>query len=149
MTNARLLIVLTLVLSILAGCEHTTTRSAVPSYPVHMELNIEGEYPHFRPNGQVSTMVFLAPRFPNEAVGYAGLLVFTAMDEKYHACDLCCPKCLKRDMPVEVDGMFATCPGCGEQFDISYGYCTPSKGIAKEALRLYNAYYAGGKLIIN
>ena len=83
-----------------------------------------------------------------DAVGYGGLLVYTTMDERYMACDLCCPKCLKRDVPVEADGMFAHCPICGEDYDLSYGYGIPTKGIGKERLRPYNASYANGKLLI-
>lgn len=131
------------------ACQGTTTFvSSVPSYPVHLELNILAEYPNFVPAGDIKALSFTSQRYPTEAVGYAGILVYTAFDEHYHACDLCCPKCLKRDVPIEVDGMFAHCPECGEDYDISYGYGTPSKGISTERLRPYTANYSNGKLII-
>jgi len=127
---------------------YTTFVSSVPSYPVHMELNILAEYPNFVPSGGIQALTFTERRYATEAIGYAGLLVYTAFDEQYHACDLCCPHCLKRDKPVEVDGMFAHCPTCGEDYDISYGYATPSRGISKERLRPYYTSYSGGKLLV-
>lgn len=130
------------------ACGHTTFVSSVPSYPVHLELNIYAEYPHFVPSGGIQYLTFTHQRYPTDAVGYAGLLVYTAFDEQYHACDLCCPKCLQRDKPVEPDGLFARCPVCGEEYDISYGYGTPTKGISKERLRPYTTSFANGKLIV-
>lgn len=136
--------------ALLWGCGETTWVSSVPTYPVGMELNILGEYPHFVPAGAVQALRFTQPRYPNEAVGYAGLLVFTAFDMHYYACDLCCPHCLDRSHPLETDGIFAHCPVCGEDYDLSQGYATPTRGISKEALRHYNAFYnsASGKLRI-
>jgi nitrite reductase/ring-hydroxylating ferredoxin subunit len=59
------------------------------------------------------------------------------MDGHYHAADLCCPNCLKRNKPVEVDGLFAVCPLCDEHFDLSYGYAFPTKGKTDESLKKY------------
>lgn len=148
MKRASLIIMLVL---LLLGCENTTFVSSVPSYPVGMELNILGEFPHFTPSGGIDCMSFTTPRFPTEAVGYAGILVYTAFDNQYHACDLCCPHCVKRNAPVEWDGGFYMhCPTCGEDYDISYGLGTPTRGISNERLRPYHATYnySNGKLRI-
>lgn len=137
-----------LFLCLLWSCGETTFVSSVPSYPVHMEINILAEYPNFVPTGGIQALTFTSPRYPTERVGYAGLLIYTAFDEHYHACDLCCPKCLLQNRPIEVDGMFARCPNCGEEYDLSYGYGTPTRGISRERLRPYTANYANGKLIV-
>ncbi|MBQ9340294.1 MAG: hypothetical protein IJS13_08195 [Paludibacteraceae bacterium] len=133
---------------LVSSCEGTTFVSSVPSYPVHFEINILAEYPHFVPSGGIDHLVFTSQRYYTDAVGYAGLLVYTAFDEQYHACDLCCPKCLKRYIPIEPDGMYAHCPTCGEDYDLSYGLGNPTKGISKEMLRPYHCSYANGKLLI-
>lgn len=136
---------------LLIGCDNTTFMSSVPSYPVRMEINILAEYPNFVPAGDIKVLTFTSPRYPTEAVGYGGLLIYTAMDNQYHACDLCCPHCLKRNAPVEWDGGFyMKCPICGEEYDISFGYATPTKGIIKERLRPYNTSYnsTNGKLTV-
>ena len=39
----------------------------------------------------------------------------------------------------EVDGLYAICPLCDEQFDLGYGYAVPTKGVTKEPLRKYQA----------
>ena len=132
------------------GCENTTFMSSVPSYPVQMVINILGEYPNFVAEGSINVLTFTSPRYPTEAVGYAGLLIYTAFDNQYHACDLCCPKCLKRSAPVEWDGGFYThCPTCGEDYDLSYGLGIPTRGISNERLRPYTALYGNGRLTIS
>ena len=50
--------------------------------------------------------------------------------------------------PVEVDGMFATCPICGEAYDLGSGYATPKKGISNEALRRYDLIVSNGVITI-
>lgn len=142
----RFLYIITLLL--LCSCEGTTYRSSVPSYPVGMRINILAEYPHFQPTATGEYLIFDQPRYPTEAVGYAGLLIYVAMDAQYHAYDLACPRCLDRQQGITVDGFFAVCPICEERYDLSYGLAVPTKGIATEALRQYNALYSNGYLTI-
>jgi hypothetical protein len=40
-----------------------------------------------------------------------------------------------------VDGLYAICPLCEEEFDLSYGYAIPTKGKTKEAMKKYNTSY--------
>lgn len=130
------------------GCGNDK-RQPVPSFPVSMDLNIVAEYPLFDPSfGTLQTMTFTEPRYPYEYVGYGGVLVVTAYDGEYHAFDLCCPHCLHRDSVVEVDGLYAICPLCGEEYDISYGLAVPTKGMSRFALRPFKTYKNGGHLII-
>lgn len=138
-----------LLIMLMWGCENTTFVSSVPYYPVRLELNILAEYPNFVAAGGIQVLEFTSPRYPTESLGYAGIMVYTAFDNRYHACDMCCPNCLKRSEPVHWDnGFYAHCPTCGEDYDISYGYGTPTKGIAKEQLRPYKTAYNNGKLSI-
>ncbi len=131
------------------SCEDTVYRSSVPTYPVEMRLNIAGEYVHFVPDNPGVILTFTKPRFPNEAVGFAGLLICTGLDRQYYAYDLACPKCLSQKQPLEVDGMFATCPRCGEQFEYLGGIGIPQKGIVHEYLRKYQTTISGNYLHIH
>ena len=115
-----------------------------------MELNILGEYPNFTSSNIGAHMEFVVPRFPTERVGYAGVLLFVNFNEQYSAFDLCCPHCVERYHPIEVNGMFAVCPVCGEEYDLSYGYGVPTQGIAKNYLKTYKCNYNSltGKLVV-
>lgn len=132
---------------VLVGCENKQ-RNTVPSYPVYMDLNILGEFPHFVPDNGFQTMTFTSRRFETEAIGYSGVLVWVDMQGRYQAADLCCPVCLKRDIPVETDGIFACCPECGERYDLSYGYAVPTQGVSRHALRKFKVSAQGAHLII-
>lgn len=122
---------------LLLGCDGVNYRSSVPYVPVSYTLYITSKHPHFVTANGYQAMTITQTKFEREYIGYAGLLVWVGMDENYHAADLCCPKCLKPNKPVELDGIFAVCPLCGEQFDLSYGYAFPTKGYTKEPLRMY------------
>jgi hypothetical protein len=47
-----------------------------------------------------------------------------------------------------MDGIYAICPRCGEQYDIGSGYAMPQKSISKEALRQLNIIVSEDKLTI-
>ena len=142
----------------LTACDtHTTYRSSVPSYPVNIRINTyEGTYVHFvhiytylivdekgyHFNGQ--TM----PRKETDRFGYAGVVVYIDGSGTYSAYDMACPHCVKQDTPVEIDGMLATCPICGEEYDLGTGYATPQKGISNEALRHYDLIVSNGVITI-
>lgn len=113
-----------------------------------MRINILAEYPDFQSTSTGAYLIFQQPRYPTEAVGYAGLLIYVAMDAQYHAYDLACPHCLNQQQGVTIDGFFAVCPICKEQYDLSFGLAVPTKGIASEALRQYTATYSNGYLTI-
>lgn len=137
-----------IILSFAACDSNTTFRSSVPTYPVQFEINILAEYPHFVTGNGFQTLTFTQQRYYQDALGYAGLLVWVGMDEQYHAADLCCPHCVNTRTAVEVDGFYAKCPNCGEEYDLSFGIANPTKGISKEMLRKYSTAFNGTKLTI-
>ena len=138
------------VMLVLWACESNSIVNPVPNYPVSLELNILGEFPNFTMSNVGAHLEFTAPRYPNERVGYAGVLAFVNFNEQYSAFDLCCPHCVERFRPIEVNGMYAVCPVCGEEYDLSYGYGVPTKGIAVNYLKTYKCNYNSvtGKLVI-
>ena len=127
--------------SLLLGCEDFNNQNPVPYVPVSYTLKITEEYPHFMIDNGYQTMTITKPRYNYEYIGYCGLLIWIGMDGHYHAADLCCPNCVNKTKPVEVDGLYAVCPICGEAFDLSSGYAFPTKGITKYPLRQYQAIY--------
>ena len=134
---------------LLVSCKQSQ-KTSIPSYPVHLMLNITAEYPHFVKENVCQTLTFTERKSQTDYIGYAGIVVSIGMDGNYHAHDMGCPHCLNRNKPVEIEGMYAECPICHEQYDLSYGYALPIKGISREPLRKYTATYSSlnGKLII-
>ena len=90
------------------------------------------------------------PLTVDQAYGFAGTVVYIDGFYPYSAYDLCCPHCLKRDMPCTINGMFAVCPVCCEEYDIYLGNGYPRKGISKEPLKEYRTIYnlGTGKLSV-
>ena len=144
----------------LTACDtHTTYRSSVPSYPVNIRINTnEGVYVHFVPENIYTFLTVdekgchfkgqIDPRLVTDRFGYAGVVVYIDGFGTYSAYDMACPHCVKQDEPVEVDGMFAACPICGEEYDLGAGYATPQKGISNEALRRYDLIVSNGVITI-
>jgi len=132
----------------------------VPSYPVQFQINLL-EYPYatkFPHDAGLQTVaitlfsqqmlrlefadeVMYLTRKESDYVGYAGMVVWSDMGNKYHAADLCCPHCLDPLSPIQVDGAFATCPICGESYNLMDGYALPTKGITKQRLRTFSVRY--------
>lgn len=132
------LLVMLIIGFVVTGCENFNRRSSVPPAPVDYTLNITCEYPHFVVENYPNHIVITQTKLFNESIGYAGLLIWVGMDHAYHAADLCCPYCVKRNKPLTVDDMFAVCELCGEHYDISWGFGFPTKGITDEPLKRYN-----------
>jgi len=130
------------------GC-HNDSQSNVPDYPVCLDLQITAQYSHFIPENGFQTMTFTQAQKAGEYVGYAGVLVWINTLSEYCAADLACSNCLKRDVPVEIDGLYAKCPLCGEEYDLSQ-YAFPTKGISNQALRRYSTQtvYSGFNRIL-
>lgn len=145
---------------LLSSCEDTVFRSSVPSRPVQLTINTAaGIYVHFvRENIGACVVVdpdgyhFKGQTLPltgTDYFGYAGVVIYVDNYQQYSAFDLCCPHCVKQFKPCEIDGCFAICPVCGEQYDLSFGYATPMKGISNEALRKYITNYSYPRLLVH
>lgn len=144
-----------LVTLLMAGCEGTNWKSSVPDFPIHFEINTNaGMFVNFVPANVTSYLIVdqagyhlngvTQPLLVTDAYGYAGTVVYIDGYHPYAAYDLCCPHCVNRDKPCQVDGLFAVCPECGEHYDIYSGNGVPTRGIAVEPLKQYNASYSEG-----
>lgn len=155
----RLIILLAIAMELLTGCEGTNWRSSVPSYPIHLEFNTDvGIYVSFVPETLMAYIIVDAKgihynnvtyqRTVEDRYGYAGTVVYIVGGvDPYRAYDLCCPHCLLRDKPCTVDGMYAICPECGEQYNL-YLSGNPQNGISREPLKEYSAKYINHKVIV-
>lgn len=145
----------------LCACEDTSFRSSVPAYPVRIVIDTRvGQFVHFQPtdlnsyvvvnrNGYFMNGSYVLPFNATDACGYGGVLVFVSLNG-YDAYDLACPNCANAQLcrPCVIDGMYAVCPECGEEYDLTSGYAVPQHGISREALRRLAISDMGGKLTI-
>ena len=141
----------------LTGCEQVNY-SPIPKAPVQLTINTEaGAYVHFV-TANIGEYIIVdgsgyhyhgqtLPLTNTDYYGYAGTLIYITHDQHYAAFDLCCPHCIKRE-PCYVDGFYVICPICGERYDVSHGFGTPTQSISKQALRKYSAIYTNHRLTI-
>lgn len=128
--------------------------------PVHVVIDTRGLFVHFvetnlnayitvDADGYYENGVFVKPTGAMEAWGYGGVVAYVSM-AGYVAYDLACPYCAGRGMKhsCEMDGIYAVCPHCGEQYELGSGYALPQNGISKEALRRLRIINSDGKLTI-
>jgi hypothetical protein len=136
----------------LLSCENINMTNPVPNVPVNYTLNIEREYPHFMVE-HYRVITITRTKFEREYIGYAGLLIWKGWDGNFHAADLCCPNCLLKNKPLTINDeydWYATCPTCGEAYELTYGYAIPTKGLTKFPLKKYPTSFSHGALrIIN
>lgn len=145
---------------VLCACE--PNRTSVPRYPVHMSIDTDRaefvtfknpstfEYITLNANGYYLNGSFLRKPDVTDAWGYGGIVVYVNMFGNFDAYDLACPYCAARGTcsPCEIDGLFATCPLCGEQYDLGSGTAVPQHGIADEYLLRLNLIHSGNKITV-
>lgn len=146
---------------LLASCEGTTFKSSVPVYPVRVKINMDlGEFVHFRnqaqgdyievhPDGFTYNGKWIYPLGDN-MYGYGGVLVYVSVNG-YDAYDMACPYCAGHGMrnSCTIDGMYAVCPHCGEQYDLASGTAMPQKSISKETLKRLQIISSSNTLTIS
>lgn len=139
------------------SCENEKA-SPIPNVPVDLRLNLTAVYPTFR-NSINDTLVFdphddifnEQPGYGIFAIGYAGILLYSDLEGKYQAFDLCCP--YEIDPRVRVfpnESGEAICRKCGSKFILYYGGAV-SQGPSKYPLKKYPANLTnttGGEYLI-
>lgn len=110
-------------------------QSSIPDSPVLLRRNLHtinclfpGDYYYI-----------VDPETASDRLGYAGLVLVKGFDDRYYAYDLCCPVEGRSDIRVGKpnDVLEATCPACGESYQLGFGLGTPSTGVSKEGLKTY------------
>ena len=131
---------------LLSSCEGVNNNS-VPVYPVHFEVNTKTVFTDFTPQnlnayitlnseGYKENGVWKLPATMTDAWGYGGVVLYVSM-VGYVAFDLACPFCATQGLksPCEMNGIYAVCPHCGEEYEVASGYGFPRNGISKDAMR--------------
>lgn len=132
-------------LSALSSCDTNLNQiSPIPSVPVSYTLHILRDAPQLMTPG--NSIAITEPNKQGQYIGYGGLLICYGLDDKYYAFDLSCPHEHRRDVRVEVDMIFATCPECGSQFDVGFGSGFCNKGESKYPLKRYTVTRTGDYL---
>ena len=142
------------------ACEGTTFMSSVPAYPVHAVIDTRAVFVDFTPEnfntyitvnreGYFENGKFMLPPSAIDTYGYGGVVVYVSLNG-YVAFDLGCPVCAGKGKrsPCMMDGMYARCPECGEEYELGSGYALPKNGISKEALRKLTIVNSNGKLTV-
>ncbi|MDR2824258.1 MAG: hypothetical protein LBB41_03550 [Prevotellaceae bacterium] len=131
----------------ISSCEDNR-HSPILDYPVHLEIDLLGEYNTFK-GSKGESLIFIEPRLATDRLGFGGILVCTNMTGEYCAFDLACPYEAKRDVRVRPDGLVAVCAECGSQFDLwETALGVPTQGVSKFPLKKYQVRESGGKLVI-
>ena len=164
MTRPIVLSLLSIVLCplsiIFISCENTSFKNPVPRYPVRIAIDTHtGPYVHFVPTATNTYIIvdrdgyhYNGNTYPLNATdmyGYAGVLVYINSFGTYDAYDLCCPNCASLRVPCTIDGMFAVCPNCGEQYDLASGTAAPQQGIAHDYMLHLNIINSDGRLTVS
>lgn len=145
---------------LMVSCGETTFRSSVPLYPVRITIDTHtGPYVHFVPEA-INTYVTIDRNGyhynghdyalnATDMYGYAGVVVYINSFSEYTAYDLCCPNCASLCIPCEINGAFAVCPHCGEEYNLADGTAAPQHGIAHEYMLRLNVFNNGGRLTVS
>ena len=148
-------------LLLLSACNDNSNRSSVPSFPVRIRIDTRighfvnftkdciGSYMTVDKDGYKLNGTTVQTLLATDAYGYSGVVIYVHNYSDYAAFDMCCPKCLLRSKPIEINGAFGVCPTCHEEYELLNGLGTPTKGIAKEGLRRYISIYASGVLQVS
>jgi nitrite reductase/ring-hydroxylating ferredoxin subunit len=140
--------------------DQNSFQSSVPRYPVSVTINTNsGEFVHFNYpysyvlvdaagyhfNGHV-----VQPLTVMDAYGYGGVVVYIDVNGTYNAFDMACPYCAGRALlrPCLINGIFAKCPECGEEYDLGSGTAAPQNGVARESLLRLQVNNSGGQIIV-
>ena len=142
--------------------DQNSFQSSVPRYPVSVTINTNsGEFVHFLPTALNSYVLVDAagyhyngrvvqPLSVLDAYGYGGVVVYIDINGNYNAFDMACPYCAGRALlrPCLIDGIFAKCPECGEEYDLGSGTAAPQKGVARESLLRLTVSNSAGQIYV-
>ena len=139
------------------SCENEKA-SPIPNSTVDLRLNLSTIYSTFK--GSINDTLVFDPydNVNNEQtgygvyyVGYSGILVYTDLEGKYLAFDLCCPYEVDRHTRIYPnENGEAVCKVCGSKFILYYGGAV-SKGPSKYPLKSYQVNFqstASGDFLI-
>lgn len=148
----QLLLILTVLLTGLAGCKHLDD-DRIPPAPVRLSFNTIADWNTYGVTGALGHKRYIKseriPRdFPYTALsqtGFGGILIVGDILGAPRAYDLACPVECKADVCIIVDteASNAYCPKCHSVYDIFTNYGQPLSGPAHDYGYGLQKYYIG------
>lgn len=135
--------ILTSIIFFLGGCMPEPENTNIPNARVsfYLDVSISGVDYHLADgllgNSIIYTKYSPSQLSPNGSYGYSGVVVVRAYDNNLYAFDICCTYEADRDVTLEDDGFFLTCPQCGSVFEIGNGTGFVNSGPATQRLKKY------------
>lgn len=135
--------ILTSIIFFLGGCMPEPENTNIPNARVsfYLDVSISGVDNHLADgllgNSRIYTKYSPSQLSPNGSYGYSGVVVVRAYDNNLYAFDICCTYEADRDVTLEDDGFFLTCPQCGSVFEIGNGTGFVNSGPATQRLKKY------------
>jgi nitrite reductase/ring-hydroxylating ferredoxin subunit len=135
--------ILTSIIFFLGGCIPEPENTNIPNARVsfYLDVSISGVDNHLADgllgNSRIYTKYSPSQLSPNGSYGYSGVVVVRAYDNNLYAFDICCTYEADRDVTLEDDGFFLTCPQCGSVFEIGNGTGFVNSGPATQRLKKY------------
>lgn len=155
-----------ILLPLLAILCHSCTEpvSSLPVRPVGVRINTNQDlFVHFQPSCLYDYVIADAEglHYMNQvrryqeghgAHGFGGVVVIVTGSSlnPYSSFDMACPACYLstgKCHKTYIEGFFAICPDCGEQYDLTC-FGTPTKGKSKERLKQYETNVANGVITV-
>ncbi len=149
--------------ALLTAC-HQEPQIRLPQRPVNIVIKDEGILVHFFSNtwGDFVTADEQGLHYHGQTIyrqegtgayGYGGIVTVVTNNttNPYASFDLACPHCYEqhaKPVRIHVDGCFATCPECGEQYNIGTGVGSPDKGISHYNLQRYTTTRRSGSILV-
>jgi nitrite reductase/ring-hydroxylating ferredoxin subunit len=113
--------------------------SPIPEYPVYLEFNIIAYAPELAAYGGVKE--FVEPTNASQRLGFGGIVVFHAYDDRFYAFDMACPYEIEPNIKVHTDNTgVARCNTCQSAFYVADGTGFLMSGKAKSPLKKYRTY---------
>ena len=146
----RLLLIIAVMLTGLAGCKHLDT-DRIPPAPVRLAFNTVADWNTYGVPGALGHRRYIKSEripgnFPYTALsqtGFGGVLIVGDIMGAPRAYDLACPVEVNRNVRIEIDTQenVAYCPKCGSRYSVFNNYGSPISGEArklKRGLRRFN-----------
>jgi nitrite reductase/ring-hydroxylating ferredoxin subunit len=122
----------------------------IGNYPVYLRLDLAFEDKALRtvPGSKSYTVKDINTNI--ERIGFGGVLVVHAVDDRFHAFDLACPHEANRSILIEPDAdhLNAVCPRCGTKYEIGIEGSGAPNGVSRFYLKKYTVLGSGTQLTV-
>lgn len=140
-----------LILTCLLVCSCHEMHNPIPDYPVYLVLDLTFEDKALRDIPSSKAYTVQTVNSGVERVGFGGVLVVHAVDDRFYAFDLACPHEQSRNIHIAADEntLNAVCTVCGTRYDIGVGGTGAPNGVGKSYLKRYAVIDTRPRIVVN